>query len=148
MRILVVDDQPTMRRVIVNMLKRLGYDYCLEAKDGRDAVDSLKAVTVDLVITDWKMPTMDGLELIHALRAEALTERLPILFVTTNGEAAHVRTALQAGADYYLLKPFTMEAFREKIDKIMQLDRRGRPTAGHKWLAISICTLKNAGMVQ
>jgi two-component system chemotaxis response regulator CheY len=115
MRILIVDDQFTMRRVILQMLKKLGHEDCFEAENGADAVERLETLSVDAVITDCRMPKMDGIDLTHALRAKEATKNLPILIVTGNADEANVRTAFRAGATNYLVKPFTLDSLREKI---------------------------------
>jgi two-component system chemotaxis response regulator CheY len=115
MRILIVDDQFTMRRVIVQMLKKLGHEDCFEAQNGADAVERLATLTVDAVITDCRMPLMDGIDLLHALRANESTKNLPVLIVTGNADEENVLTALRAGATNYLVKPFTLDSLRDKI---------------------------------
>jgi two-component system, chemotaxis family, chemotaxis protein CheY len=115
MRVLIVDDQATMRRIIMQMLKKLGHEECYEAQNGADAVERLETLTVDVVISDCRMPTMDGIDLIHALRANESTKRLPVLIVTANADEANVLTALRAGATNYLVKPFTLDSLRDKM---------------------------------
>ena len=118
MRVLIVDDQATMRRIIVQMLKKLGHLECYEAQNGADAVERLETLTVDVVISDCRMPTMDGIDLIHALRANESTKTLPVLIVTANADEANVLTALRAGATNYLVKPFTLDSLRDKISTL------------------------------
>jgi two-component system chemotaxis response regulator CheY len=118
MRILVVDDQSTMRRIIVRMLNRLGHMDCLEASNGREALELLETAPVDVVITDWRMPGMDGLQLLQALRAKDATKRLPVLFITSNAEEDHVLAAIGAGAASYLVKPINIDRLKGKMDMI------------------------------
>jgi len=120
MRILVVDDQATMRRIIVRMLKKLGHQDCYEAQNGADAVERLETLTVDVVISDCRMPSMDGIDLLHALRANESTKKLPVLMVTANADEANVLSALRAGATNYLVKPFTLDSLRDKMAATMQ----------------------------
>jgi len=115
MRFLVVDDSVTMRRIIINSLHRLGYGECLEAGNGRDALDRLKAMPVDMVITDMNLPEMDGIEFVRALRASAATRTLPVLMVTTNASVDDIVEAMRAGVNQYLVKPFTPDTIRDKI---------------------------------
>ncbi|MEQ1912185.1 MAG: response regulator [Vicinamibacterales bacterium] len=115
MRILIVDDSSTMRRIIINTLNKIGYSDYVEASNGREAMDKLAALSIDLVITDWNMPEMSGLELVKAVRANDKTRHLPLLMVTTNAAKEHVDQALGAGVTDYLSKPFTPDTIREKI---------------------------------
>ncbi len=117
-KILVVDDFATMRRIIKNILKQLGYTDVDEADDGNSAMGKLKAGKFDFVITDWNMPNMNGLELIQAIRADEALKATPILMVTAEAMKENIITAVKAGVNNYVVKPFTAEVMKEKIDKI------------------------------
>jgi two-component system, chemotaxis family, chemotaxis protein CheY len=117
MQALIVDDSSTMRMVLKMHLKKLGFDVT-EAINGRDALDRLKEMPkADLVMVDWNMPEMDGIAFIRAVRAEGYAT-LPLLMVTTNTDRAHVAQALDAGADEYIMKPFTGDMIREKLEML------------------------------
>jgi two-component system chemotaxis response regulator CheY len=117
MRFLVVDDSTTMRRIIINTLNKLGHQEVLEASNGREGMDRLTAgAGVDMVITDWNMPEMTGIEFIRALRGTDKIKDLPVLMVTTNAAKDDIVEALKAGVNNYIVKPFTPETFREKIE--------------------------------
>ena len=115
MRILIVDDSSTMRRIIMNTLTKIGYSDFVEASNGLEAVDKLAAESIALVITDWNMPEMSGLDLVKAVRANDQTRHIPLLMVTTNAAQEHIDQALEAGVTNYLSKPFTPDTIREKI---------------------------------
>jgi two-component system chemotaxis response regulator CheY len=116
MHALIVDDSTTMRMILKAHLKKLGFEVT-EAVNGRDALDRLKAmVTADLVMVDWNMPEMDGLDFVRAVRTEAVYASLPMMMVTTNTDRSHVQQALEAGANEYIMKPFTADMIREKLD--------------------------------
>jgi len=119
MKFLVVDDSPTMRRIVANSLQTLGYNNIVEAEDGKDAVGKLESEKFDFVITDWNMPNMTGLELTKYIRGEAKYGNLPILMVTTRGLKQDVIEALQAKVNNYVIKPFTPPVLKEKIDAIL-----------------------------
>ncbi|MEO0279213.1 MAG: chemotaxis response regulator CheY [candidate division WOR-3 bacterium] len=120
MKILVVDDSPTMRRIIVNVLNRLGYKNVIEAENGLDALSKLKAnPDVGLVLTDWNMPEMDGLSFVEAVRSSPAFSKLPIIMVTTIGAKDEIIKALKAGVNNYIVKPFTPEILKEKIEKTL-----------------------------
>jgi two-component system chemotaxis response regulator CheY len=118
MKCLVVDDSATMRRIVVNALKSIGYDNVVEAGDGSDALQKCDA-TIDLVITDWNMPVMGGLEFVKNLRATPQHTRTPILMVTTRSVKEDILQAVEAGVSSYILKPFTPQVLKEKIDQIL-----------------------------
>lgn len=118
MKFLVVDDSATMRRIVVNSLKRIGYEECAEAGDGAEALDVIDA-SIDFVITDWNMPNMGGLDFVRALRARADTKDLPILMVTTRSVREDIVQAAQAGVNNYVVKPFTPQVLKEKIDQVL-----------------------------
>ena len=119
MRVLIVDDSPTMRRIIANTLKKLGYDDVVEAGDGTEGLDCIAQGQPDLILTDWSMPYMDGCEFVRTLRTRAGMETIPVLMVTTHAERTHVMQALQAGVNDYLVKPFTPDTLKEKIDALL-----------------------------
>ncbi|MDX9820597.1 MAG: response regulator [Syntrophales bacterium] len=120
MKILIVDDFATMRKVIRNLLKQVGYENILEAEDGVSALRVLKAQKVDLVISDWNMPNMTGFELLKAVRADADLGKTPFLMVTAEALQDNVVAAVKAGVSNYIVKPFTAEVLNEKISKIME----------------------------
>ena len=116
MHALIVDDSTTMRMILKLHLKKLGFDVT-EAINGRDALDRLKGMAkADLVMVDWNMPEMDGISFVRAVRAEGHYATLPLMMVTTNTDRAHVAEALDAGADEYIMKPFTGDMIREKLE--------------------------------
>ena len=120
MKILVVDDSSTMRRIIVNTLARLGYKDVVQAGDGVEAWDALQAnPDIEVVITDWNMPNMNGLELVKKIRAEEKYIDIPIIMVTTEGGKAEVITALKAGVNNYIVKPFTPQVLKEKLQAVL-----------------------------
>ena len=119
LKILAVDDSPTMRRIIINTLKRAGYANVIEAADGKDALAKMKVETVNFVITDWNMPEMDGLAFVTALRGMAEYKALPILMVTTRSVKDDILEAMKAGVNNYIVKPFTPETLKEKIEAIL-----------------------------
>ena len=116
MKFLVVDDSVTMRRIVVNSLRRIGYEDSIEASDGAEALASFDS-SVDFVITDWNMPTMSGLEFVRALRQRDDGKTTPILMVTTRSVREDIVQAAQAGVSNYVVKPFTPQILREKIDQ-------------------------------
>lgn len=119
-KFLVVDDSVTMRRIVVNTLKTLGYNQYVEAEDGKDALEKLSTDSgINFVITDWNMPVMSGLELTKAIRSHEKTKTLPILMVTTRGVKEDIVQALQARVSNYVVKPFTPQILKDKIDLIL-----------------------------
>ncbi len=120
MKVLVVDDFSTMRRIVKNLLKQLGYVNIDEAEDGAQAYEKLKGGNFGFVVSDWNMPNMDGLELVKAVRSDPELKELPILMVTAEAEKEKVITAIQAGVNNYIVKPFTGETLKEKMDKIFE----------------------------
>jgi two-component system, chemotaxis family, chemotaxis protein CheY len=120
MKFLVVDDSPTMRRIVCNALREIGYDNYDEAEDGEDAIDKLKGDSFDFVITDWNMPKMNGLELTQSIRGDQTYAQVPILMVTTRGMKEDVIAAMHARVNNYMVKPFTPEVLREKINLILK----------------------------
>ncbi|MFW5972935.1 MAG: response regulator [Bacteroidota bacterium] len=120
MKFMVVDDSPTMRRIVCNALREIGYTDFAEAEDGEDAVTKMNTDTFDFVITDWNMPKMNGLELTQALRGDGRYGEIPILMVTTRGMKEDVIAAMHARVNNYMVKPFTPEVLKEKIDMILK----------------------------
>jgi len=120
MRILVVDDFSTMRRIIKNLLRDLGYNNTEEADDGNSALPILKAGDFDFLVTDWNMPGMSGIELLKAVRSDERLESLPVLMVTAESKREQIIEAAQAGVNGYIVKPFTAITLREKLDKIFE----------------------------
>ncbi len=116
---LVVDDFSTMRRIIKNLLHDLGYPNVTEADDGQTALPLLKAGNFDFLITDWNMPGMPGLDLVKAVRADARLAALPVLMLTAEAKRDQIIEAAQAGVNGYVIKPFTAETLKEKLDKIL-----------------------------
>ena len=118
MNILVVDDFSTMRRIIKGLLQDLGFANITEADDGLSALSLLKAGNFDLLITDWNMPGMQGVELLRQVRADERMKKLPVLMLTAEAKRAQIVAAAQAGVSGYVIKPFTAATLKEKIDKI------------------------------
>jgi len=119
-KILVVDDFSTMRRIVKNLLRQLGYIHIEEAEDGAQAYSKLKNGGFGFVISDWNMPNMDGLALLKKIRSDEELKDVPVLMVTAEAEKDKVVTAIQAGVNNYIVKPFTGEILKEKIDKIFE----------------------------
>jgi two-component system, chemotaxis family, chemotaxis protein CheY len=118
MKFLVVDDSATMRRIIVNSLQRIGHAECVEAADGREALDKFDD-SIGFVITDWNMPVMSGVDFARALRASSVGKAVPILMVTTRSVRDDIVAAVDAGVNNYIVKPFTPQVLKEKIDQIL-----------------------------
>ena len=120
MKILVVDDSSTMRRIITNTLSRLGHTNVIEAEDGLQGWSQIEAnPDLDMLITDWNMPEMNGLELVKKVRADRRFIDLPIIMVTTEGGKVEVITALKAGVNNYIVKPFTPQILKEKLSAVL-----------------------------
>lgn len=119
-KFLVVDDFSTMRRIVRNLLKELGYHNVDEAEDGAVALSKLRSGDFDFVISDWNMPNMDGLALLKAIREDENLKQLPVLMVTAEAKKENIITAAQSGASGYVVKPFTAATLGEKIEKIFQ----------------------------
>jgi two-component system chemotaxis response regulator CheY len=120
LKILVVDDYSTMRRIVKNLLSDLGYTNVTEADDGRSAWPMLQNGDFDFVVTDWNMPGMTGIDLLKAIRGDARLSKLPVLMVTAEAQRDQIIEAAQAGVNGYIIKPFTAATLKEKIDKIFQ----------------------------
>jgi two-component system, chemotaxis family, chemotaxis protein CheY len=118
MKILIVDDFATMRRIMKNILKQIGFSNIIEADDGTTALEELKKNAVDLIISDWNMPKMTGLDLLKSVRGSDGLKDVPFLMVTAEAQKQNVIDAVQAGVTNYVVKPFTAEAISEKLEKI------------------------------
>ena len=123
MKILVVDDFSTMRRIVRNLLKELGFSNVQEAEDGIDALKKLRAETFNFVVSDWNMPNMTGIDLLREIRKDPALKHLPVLMVTAEAKRENIIEAAQAGASGYVVKPFTAITLDEKLQKIF-LDRK------------------------
>ncbi|MBP6325109.1 MAG: chemotaxis response regulator CheY [Sulfurospirillum sp.] len=120
MKLLVVDDSSTMRRIIKNTLQRLGFDDVLEAEHGVEAWQIMERTPdINVLITDWNMPEMNGLDLVRKVRADGRYDSMPIIMVTTEGGKAEVITALKAGVNNYIVKPFTPQVLKEKLEDVL-----------------------------
>ncbi|MBK7258303.1 MAG: response regulator [Ignavibacteriae bacterium] len=119
-KFLVVDDSLTMRRIVINTLKTIGYADVVEAGDGKDAMAKLLSEGADFLITDWNMPEMNGLELTKWVRSNAQFAAMPILMVTTRGNKEDVIEAMKVRVNNYIVKPFTAQGLKEKIDAILK----------------------------
>ena len=116
---LVVDDFSTMRRIVSGLLRQCGATRILEAEDGVQALRIIESKPVDVVISDWNMPNMSGLELLKALRAHPKFSHMPVLLITAEARKENIVEAAQAGADGYIVKPFTLGTFQEKLTRIL-----------------------------
>lgn len=122
LKFLVVDDSVTMRRIVTNSLKNLGYNNFVEASDGKEALTRLVSDNaINFIITDWNMPVFSGLELTKAIRSDPTFEKMPILMVTTRGVKDDIIEALQAKVSNYVVKPFTPQVLKEKIDQVLAM---------------------------
>ena len=119
-KILVVDDFATMRKVVRNLLKQIGYENIIEAEDGVSALKMLKSQKIDFIVSDWNMPNMTGLELLKAVRADNELNATPFLMITAEALQDNVVAAVRAGVSNYIVKPFTAETLNGKIQKIME----------------------------
>ncbi|MGH8806344.1 MAG: chemotaxis response regulator CheY [Noviherbaspirillum sp.] len=119
-KFLVVDDFSTMRRIVRNLLKELGYTNVDEAEDGVMALSKLRSEPFEFVISDWNMPNMDGLTMLQTIRADATLSKLPVLMVTAEAKKENIIAAAQAGANGYVVKPFTAATLDEKLTKIFE----------------------------
>lgn len=118
MKVLVVDDFATMRRIVKGVLKQLGFNDIIEAEDGDIALKELQKEKVGLIVSDWNMPNMTGLDLLKAVKEDAKLKDIPFLMVTAEGQKENVVQAVQAGVSNYIVKPFTPETFNQKLQKI------------------------------
>jgi two-component system chemotaxis response regulator CheY len=120
MKILIVDDFSTMRRIVKNVLHELGFDNTDEADDGKTALPLLQGGNYDFVITDWNMPGMQGIDLLKAIRADSRLAKLPVMMVTAEAKKEQIVIAAQAGVNGYIVKPFTPDTLKEKMTKIFE----------------------------
>ena len=120
LRFLVVDDFSTMRRIVRNLLKEIGFLNVEEAEDGAVALQRLQSGGIDFVISDWNMPNMDGLTLLQTIRGSEALKKIPVLMVTAEAKKENIIAAAQAGANGYVVKPFTAAVLDEKLNKILQ----------------------------
>ena len=120
MKILVVDDMSTMRRIVKNILKQLGFNNLEEAENGQEALTKLKADTYGFVVSDWNMPVMMGIDMLRAIRADEKLKAIPVLMVTAESQKENLMEAVKAGVSNYVVKPFTAETMQEKINKIFK----------------------------
>jgi two-component system chemotaxis response regulator CheY len=129
LKFLVVDDFSTMRRIVRNLLKDLGFTHADEAEDGQAAFAKLKTASFDFVITDWNMPHMTGIELLHAIRQDPGLKHLPVVMITAEAKKENIVQAAQAGANGYVIKPFTGAMLEEKLAKVFFNLEKIRSTA-------------------
>jgi two-component system chemotaxis response regulator CheY len=120
MQILVVDDFSTMRRIVKNVLRELGFSNLKEAEDGAPALQILKTTKIDFVVTDWNMPGMTGLDLLKAIRADEKLKSIPVLMVTAEAKREQIIEAAQAGVNGYVVKPFTAQTLKVKMEKVFE----------------------------
>jgi two-component system chemotaxis response regulator CheY len=118
MKILVVDDFSTMRRIVKNILRQLNFNNIVEADDGASALDILQKEKVDMVVSDWNMPKMTGLELLKAVRADDALKDIPFLMVTAEAQQENIIEAVKSGVSNYIVKPFTAETLGQKINQV------------------------------
>lgn len=119
MRILVIDDFQTMRRIIINLLRQLGFTNMTEADDGSTAWEKLQVEHVDLIVSDWNMPKMTGMDLLRKVRADEKYKTTPFIMVTAEGKRENVIAAVQAGVSNYIVKPFNAATLKEKLSKVI-----------------------------
>ncbi len=120
MNILVVDDFSTMRRIVKNLLTEIGFNNIVEADDGKTALPILEGGGIDFLVTDWNMPGMPGIDLLKAVRADPKLSSLPVLMVTAEAKREQIMEAAQAGVNGYVVKPFTADTLKEKVDKVFE----------------------------
>lgn len=120
MKILIVDDFSTMRRIVKNLLRDLGFNNTQEADDGLTALPILKKGGIEFVVTDWNMPGMQGIDLLKTIRADDELKHLPVLMITAEAKREQIIEAAQAGVNGYIVKPFTAATLKEKLDKIFE----------------------------
>ncbi|MEZ5457027.1 MAG: chemotaxis response regulator CheY [Lysobacteraceae bacterium] len=120
LKILIVDDFSTMRRIVKNLLGDLGFTNTAEAEDGNSALAYLRSAPCEMVITDWNMPGMTGIDLLRAIRLDAKLKHLPVLMVTAEAKREQIIEAAQAGVNGYIIKPFTAATLQEKLNKIFE----------------------------
>ncbi|TAJ07455.1 MAG: response regulator [Nitrospirae bacterium] len=120
MKIMVVDDMSTMRRIVKNVLKQLGFTNVEEAENGKEALEKLKGEPYGFVVSDWNMPVMTGIDMLRAIRADEALKQIPVLMVTAEAQKENIIEAVQAGVSNYIVKPFTAEALQDKMAKIFK----------------------------
>ena len=118
-KVLVVDDFATMRRIVKGVLKQLGFNSIIEAEDGHGALEVLKKEKIGLIVSDWNMPNMTGLDLLKAVKGDGNLKNIPFIMVTAEGQKQNVLEAAKAGVNNYVVKPFTPETFGEKLEKVL-----------------------------
>jgi len=118
MKVLIVDDFSTMRRILKNMLKQIGFSDISEADDGTSALELLKAQEIDLIVCDWNMPQMSGFDLLKEVRSDPDLKDTPFVLVTAEAQRENVIDAVEAGVSNYIVKPFTVDQISEKLEKI------------------------------
>ena len=124
-KVLVVDDMSTMRRIVKNVLKQIGFSDMVEAENGQDALSKLKVDDIGLIVSDWNMPVMQGIELLREVRADVELKHIPFLMVTAEAQKENIIEAVQPGVSNYVVKPFTPEALKGKLEKIFS---KAQPT--------------------
>lgn len=117
MKILIVDDMVTMRRIVKNVLKQLGFSNIDEAENGQDGLQKLKSSKYDFVVSDWNMPVMTGIDMLRAIRADEQLKAIPVLMVTAEAQQKNLVEAVQAGVSNYIVKPFTAETMQENSQR-------------------------------
>ena len=117
-RVLVVDDMSTMRRIVKNVLKQIGFSDIIEAENGQDALKKIKTDDIGLIVSDWNMPVMKGIELLREVRSDVELKHIPFLMVNAEAQKESIVEAVQAGVSNYVVKPFTAEALQEKLEEI------------------------------
>jgi two-component system chemotaxis response regulator CheY len=120
MKILVVDDMVTMRKIVKNILKQLGFTHIEEAENGQEALQKLRGDTFGFVVSDWNMPVMTGIDMLRAIRGDEKLKAIPVLMVTAEAQQSNLVEAVQAGVSNYIVKPFTAETMQEKLGKIFK----------------------------
>lgn len=120
MKILVVDDMVTMRRIVKNILRQLGFSNIDEAENGQEALQKLRSDTFGCVVSDWNMPVMTGIDMLRAIKADEKLKAIPVLIVTGKAQQSNLVEAVQAGASDYIVKPFTVETMQEKLTNIFK----------------------------
>jgi two-component system chemotaxis response regulator CheY len=120
MKILIVDDMSTMRRIVKNILKQLGFNNMQEAENGQEALEKLRADTYGFVVSDWNMPVMTGIDMLRAIRADEQLKHIPVLIVRAEAQKDNLIEATQAGVSTYIVKPFTAETMQEKLNTIFK----------------------------
>ena len=120
MKILVVDDMVTMRRIVKNILRQLGFSNIDEAENGQEALQKLRSDTFGCVVSDWNMPVMTGIDMLRAIKADEKLKAIPVLILTGKAQQSNLVEAVQAGASDYIVKPFTVETMQEKLGNIFK----------------------------